>query len=147
MRTTGIPPQQLRQAFSVNDPERISQLAHGLKGSAANIGATELSMAANALEEACREDFSADVAPSRLEGLIANVASALNQVLESIQSLEAPGPAMRPNRLSAETGLPVEALLAQLAEAIDRADPEQIMDIMPAVRQQAADGDISIRSV
>ncbi len=129
--------QQLRQAFTVNDPERISQLAHGLKGSAANIGATELNRTAQALEDACR-DFPAAVEPARLEGLIANVASALDQVLESIRSLEESGTSDAAETISAETGPPVDALLQQLAEAIDRADPEQIMEIMPAVRQQAA---------
>jgi len=129
--------QQLRHAFTVNDPERISQLAHGLKGSAANIGAAELNRRAQALEDACR-DFPAEVEPARLEGLIASVGSALDQVLESIRSIEERGTSDAAEPLSVETGPPVDALLQQLAEAIDRADPEQIMEIMPAVRQQAA---------
>ena len=128
----------IRQALAGNDPELMLQLAHGLKGSAANIGAAELNMAAHALETTCREDLSTDVQPSRIEGLIEKVASALNQVLESIQSLEGPAPGDAPTQVSTESGLPFDALLTQLAEAIDRADPEQIMKIMPAVRQQAA---------
>ena len=130
--------QQLRQALTCNDPERISQLAHGLKGSAANIGAAELNRTAQALEDACHTDFSTDVQPAHLDDLIASVASALDQVLESIQSLEESGTSDAAEPLSAETVPPVDTLLQQLAEAIDRADPEQIMEIMPAVRQQAA---------
>ena len=114
------------------------QLAHSLKGSAANIGAAELRRAAHALEEACRRDSSAEVDPSRLEGLIAGVVSALDQVLESIQMLEKSGTSDAAEPISAETGLPVDALLKQLAEAIERADPAPIMEIMPALRQQAA---------
>jgi len=129
--------QKLRQAFTANDPEQMLQLAHGLKGSAANIGAAELKMTAHALEEACHRDSSMDVDPSRLEGLIANVVSALDQVLESIQMLEESGAGDAAESASAETGLPVVTLLKQLAEAIDRADPELIMAIMPVLRQQA----------
>ena len=133
-RETG---QKLRQAFTANDPEQMLHLAHGLKGSAANIGAADLKMTAHALEEACHRDSSTDVDPSRLEGLIANVVSALDQVLESIQRLEESGAGDAAESASAETGLPVVTLLKQLAEAIDRADPESIMEIMPALRQQA----------
>ena len=97
-----------------------------------------LKMAAHYLEAVCREDFSTDVESSRIEGLIAKMESALNQVLESIQSLEEPASSDATAQVSAETGLQFDALLTQLAEAIDRADPEQIMKYMPAVRQLAA---------
>jgi len=133
-RKTG---QKLRQALTANDPKQMRQLAHDLKGSAANIGAAELEMTAQALEEACHRDSSTDVDPSRQAGLIASVASALDQVLESIQMLEESGAGGAAEPLSAETDLPVATLLRQLAEAIDRADPESIMQIMPAVRKQA----------
>jgi two-component system sensor histidine kinase/response regulator len=129
---------KMKEAFAGNDPELMCQLAHGLKGSAANIGAAELSMAAHALEKAYGENFSTDVEPSHFEGLIAKVTSALNQVLESIQSLEEPGLSDTAAKASAEPGFEFDTLLAQLSEAIDRADPEQVMKTMPAVRQQAA---------
>jgi hypothetical protein len=70
--------------------------------------------------------------------LIAGVVSALDQVLESIEMLEKSGTSKAPEPISAETGLPVDTLLNQLAEAIERADPALIMEIMPALRQQAA---------
>ena len=129
---------KIKQAFSDNDPEQMLHLAHGLKGSAANIGATELHMAAHALEAACRNDWSTGAERAGLEGLIATVASALNQVRESIQSLEEPGPSDAAAPVSAATDLQFDALLTQLAEAIDRSDPEQIMETMPVVRRQAA---------
>ena len=129
---------KLRQAITANDLEQVLQLAHSLKGSGANIGAVELKRTAHALEDACRGDSPMHVEPSRLEGLIAGVVSALDQVLESIEMLEKSGTSEAPEPISAETGLPVDTLLNQLAEAIERADPALIMEIMPALRQQAA---------
>ena len=77
-------------------------------------------------------------ASRRLEGLIATVDTTLNQVLESIQSLEAPAPSEAAAPISADSALQFDTLVTQLTEAIDRADPEQIMKYLPAVRQQAA---------
>jgi len=129
---------KIREAFSGNHTASIRRLAHSLKGSAANIGATELHLAAHALETACHEDTSTEFEPSGLEGLIENVISDLNRVLESIQSLAEPEPGDAPVPVTAETGLRVEALLTRLAEAIGRADPVAIMKTMPAVSQKAA---------
>jgi CheY-like chemotaxis protein len=129
---------KIRQAFSGNDPALIGQLAHSLNGSAANIGAVELSMAAQALERACREDLSKGGESSDFEDKITTLESALGQVLESIQSLQEYGPRDAAAQAPALTCLSVDALLIQLADAIDRADPEQILKIMPAIKQQAA---------
>jgi two-component system, sensor histidine kinase and response regulator len=79
---------KIRAAFSGNDPDQMLHLAHGLKGSAANIGAAELRMVAQVLEATCREGFVTDGESSGLEGVITRLESALNQVLESIRSLE-----------------------------------------------------------
>ena len=130
--------EQIRQAYTGRDPEKLFQLAHGLKGSAANIGAERLHKAAHALEAASRKDFPTDARPSALESMIAAVASALGQVLESIQLLEEPGAGDVVTRVPAEPGLPIDDLLARLAEAIERSDPQDIMEILPAVRRQAA---------
>ncbi|MFZ1986240.1 MAG: response regulator [Desulfatitalea sp.] len=130
--------EKLKQASADCDLETMRQLAHSLKGSAANIGANDLRSAANAFEDESLEGFLTDAQRSRLEGLIQNVASALNQVLQSIRSLEAPVPAEPTGQASAENGLAFDALLARLVQAIDRADPEQIAAVMPAFRQQAA---------
>jgi CheY-like chemotaxis protein len=130
--------EKLQQAFSRNDIESLRRLAHGLKGSAANIGAAELSQIAYELENACREAAPAAVEPSRLEDRINRLGSALSRVLESIQSLEEPVPTEEPLTGPVESGLDLTTLLRQLSEAIDRADPEQVMKIMPAVRRQAA---------
>ena len=129
--------EQIRQAYTGRNPSMLLQLAHSLKGSAANIGAERLHTAAHALEAASRKDFSTDARTSPLESIITEVASALDQVLESIQLLEEPGAGDATQRTPAETGLPMDDLLARLAEAIARADPQDIMTTLPAVRQQA----------
>lgn len=129
--------EQIRQAYTGRDPERLFQLAHGLKGSAANIGAERLHTAAHVLEAASRRDFSTDSRSSALESMIAEVASALDQVLESIQWLKEPGTGDVAAQVPAGTGLPIDELLARLAEAIERADPQDIMKTLPAVRRQA----------
>jgi two-component system, sensor histidine kinase and response regulator len=127
----------IRQAHAANDAEQVRRMAHGLKGSAANIGAAELNMAAHRLETACREDLVTAEMPPGLEGLINTLESALNQVLASIQSLETPGQAGTDAPIAAEPDQPFAMLLARLTEAIDRADPQQIMEIMPAIRRHA----------
>ncbi|BBO66220.1 hypothetical protein DSCA_01500 [Desulfosarcina alkanivorans] len=132
---------EMNRALTGNDLEMMRQLAHGLKGSAANIGAHRLHQAAGALETACDGIPATDVRPSHLEGLVAGVSASLNQVLESIASLTETGPGDALPEASAETGMPLDDLLARLADAIDRADPEAILKTMPAVRQHHAGGE------
>ena len=132
--------EKLRHARTDNDMELMRQLAHGLKGSAANIGAAELSAAAHALEDACAGKVAVDTGSPHIEGLINDVAAALNQVLASIQMVVKSQSDHRAAPDSAETCLALDALLARLVEAIDRADPEQIMTLMPAIRQKAGQG-------
>jgi two-component system sensor histidine kinase/response regulator len=129
--------EKLRRARADSDLELMRQLAHGLKGSAANIGAAELSTAAQAIEEACTGEFVADDGPTHLEGLIDDVAAALNQVLSSIERVAKSGPEPMTALESDEAGLSLDALLHRLVEAIERSDPKQIMEVMPAIRQMA----------
>jgi signal transduction histidine kinase/CheY-like chemotaxis protein len=124
----------INQASTGTDMEAMRHLAHTLKGSAANIGASELSRTARALEEACDHN----IEPSALKRLISDLEATLKQVFESIQSLERPFPGNATAIGSDDTYNDADALLTQLAEAIERADPVQIMKIIPIIRQQAA---------
>ena len=72
---------------------------------------------------------------------MADVAAALKKVLESIRSLEKPLAGEKAAQIPEESSPDVDMLLKQLAEAIDRADPEEIMQLMSAFRQQAAQCD------
>jgi two-component system sensor histidine kinase/response regulator len=133
--------EKLKQAFVHSDLEQLLHFAHRLKGSAANIGATELHQASHQLENACRNRPLAEIEQKNLETLVENVTVTLNRVLLSIQQLEetnvdemAVYPAEGPDR-------PFEIFLDQMIEAIDRADPEQITQILPQFKKQATESD------
>jgi len=128
---------KIRQAFSDNDPELMGQLAHSLRGSAANIGAADLSMAAQALEEACYKNSATGGELSDLDGKVATLEAALGQVLASIQSLQEPGSDAAAGPANSSC-LSLDVLLTLLTDAIDHADPEEIAKIMSDIRQQAA---------
>jgi two-component system sensor histidine kinase/response regulator len=129
--------EQMQQALGAGDSGVVGRLAHGLKGSAANIGAFELSEAAHMLEIACRQDGDAETPSSVPETLLADVASALSPVLQSIQSLETPAAAAPAAEAERVSDREFDDILTRLADAIDRADPEQIAAVMPSARQQA----------
>ena len=98
-------------------------LSHGLKGSAGNIGADELYEAALNLETASRKG--GEYPPD--SELIDNIESALNLVLQSLQSL-VEKPKAQPSEAKQT---PLEAkrflsMLNQFANALDVADPEEI---------------------
>ncbi len=126
--------EKLREAFAANDVEQIRQIAHALKGSGANIGAAALSVAAASLEDACSGE---PPASPHLGELIDAVVAALDQVLASIQTLETAKSAPEAVSVSPEACLSLDELLQELADAVDRADPEHIMKLMPAIEQQA----------
>ncbi|BBO79074.1 hypothetical protein DSCW_64910 [Desulfosarcina widdelii] len=128
---------QLHQALAAGDLTALAHLAHGLKGSAANIGANELSSASHALEMACKETLPAIERSRRLKGLVEQAAAALEPVLRSIQSLVPTtcGSDAAPEAPTMDGSF--DSLLNRLAEAIDRSDPEQVMATMPLVRQHA----------
>ncbi len=129
--------EELRAAYAGSAVESLQQLAHGLKGSAANIGAGRLSEAAHALEAACRSASAADGGPPHFEGLIDDVAKALDQVLGSIQTVAVFEHTVARPHPSIDNSLPFDDLVNRLIAAIERADPEEIMELMPDFRQQA----------
>jgi len=128
---------RLRQALAAGELTDLSLLAHGLKGSAANIGANELNSAAHAVELACKKNLSMDERPGRLKDRVEQAADALEPVLQSIQSLVSAARDTAAAPAAVQVNPSFDSLLNRLADAIDRADPEQVMAIMPLVRQQA----------
>ncbi len=125
----------LRKAAAEGDLVTLKQLAHSLKGSSANIGANALSTAAMHLETACGETTAGGDPVPGIDTLIDAVATALDPVLQSIGTLKTmisgatPAPEPVPDESS-------EALLAALADAVDRADPEQIEALLPPLKRQ-----------
>jgi hypothetical protein len=87
---------------------------------------------------ACKETPHAEEHSRRLKGLVGQAAAALEPVLRSIQSLVPTTCDTGAAPQAATMDGSFDSLLNRLAEAIDRADPEQVMAIMPFVQQQAA---------
>jgi len=132
---------RIRQALARRDREQLLQLAHSLKGSAANIGAHALCSAAADLEVACRESLPANGSLPQIESLVYNLQTALRQVLDSIRRLA--GAAPTPEQTTgavAPNGPSFAEHLQALAAAIETADPEQIAKALDALRKQAARG-------
>ncbi|MDL1963413.1 MAG: response regulator, partial [Deltaproteobacteria bacterium] len=130
---------KLKNAFDEKDWESLVQLAHSLKGSAGNIGADKLYKAAHELEIAGRDE-------ALTSALLETVETALNQVLESLQMLtdtlkteplpgkeRGAGPGVDPTH--------VIAVLKQLADALNLAEPEEIEKHMQVIKKYL---DISI---
>ena len=125
----------IEQALAANDRKTLQHLAHSLKGSAGNIGAGELREAADELERGCGvHPPSADFA-ELCRGLQLELTRLL-AVIESIQ--EEPAVTAGKGTQRATTG-DILLLLTNLAEAIDRADPEEILKIKTQVMEHLAD--------
>jgi two-component system, sensor histidine kinase and response regulator len=112
----------IRLAQEAKEIQSLLRLAHSLKGSAANIGASDLQQAAGALERACIDHASVDSIADLIHVLEQQLARTLG-VLEPL--VETKKNESTAELSSANEGAP-EALLTALAEAIDRADPEAI---------------------
>ena len=126
---------KIKETLDKKDWESLRHLAHSLKGSAGNIGADELHEAAKELETAITEGT---VKPpvSALVALVDRVETALNQVLESIQSI-ARTPKVEPlyNKDISVDPVQLIPLLTQLVHALDLAEPVEITKHMDAVRE------------
>ena len=122
----------IQQAIDTDDRDALQHLAHSLKGSAGNIGAGELREAADALERGCIGYLSAN----DIAGLGRNLQQEIGRLLTVLQEMEVGSPEVDEKGPSTATGEEVIALLTTLAEAIDRADPEEIRKITSKVLQQ-----------
>ncbi|RPJ05710.1 MAG: response regulator, partial [Deltaproteobacteria bacterium] len=74
---------KMKEVFDKEDWDELRQMAHSLKGSAANIGADSLHLAAKVLEEACEDETLRPPATTVIDRL----EIAMNEVLESLGSL------------------------------------------------------------
>jgi two-component system, sensor histidine kinase and response regulator len=125
----------LEQALATNDRKTLQHLAHSLKGSAGNIGAGELRKAADELEQACGIDLpTADFAE-----LCRGLQQELTRLLAVIEPMqEGPAATAGENPPKISTG-DILLFLTSLAEAIDRADPEEIGKIKTQAMELLAD--------
>ena len=119
----------LKNALEREDWDVLQQLAHRLHGSAANIGAAELKVAAQALETQCGQK-------AANASLVHQLEIALNSVLQSLQTLVDPTKTVPPERPEHPIDPhSLQPLLAPLANAIELADPVAIETQLQVVRQ------------
>jgi two-component system, sensor histidine kinase and response regulator len=122
---------EIRSAEEEKDQANLLRMAHRLKGSAANIGAEDLRKSADAVEIACGAEESPDI----VRGLIRDLLRELDGLLQQLQPLTE---AVEDDDIDAGEhvleGDP-EVLLDSLTEAINRADPEAIQDLMGEVKK------------
>jgi CheY-like chemotaxis protein len=121
----------MKAALEQENWDELRQIAHSLKGSAANIGAESLQKAAKSLEIAAADETLRPPSPSIMETL----ESAMNEVLQSLTSL------LKSEEKKAEpedttVTNPDQALpfIHQLAESLDLSDPESIRQSVESVR-------------
>ena len=82
-------PAQFDRARVMAEPKEAVRLAHGLKGAAANVGATRVRATAVALEAALKEG----AAPERVDALLADGLDALRDAQAALQAALPPAPA------------------------------------------------------
>ena len=112
----GPNPAQLAERATAGDWAEIRQMAHALKGSAGNLGATSVQRAAEALQRAIDQDRDPAARPALAEAL----ATALTTLLEHLRMAPAPAAAPRP----AEPADPARlaAVLERLESLLEIAD-------------------------
>ncbi len=105
-------PRALTKAAAAGESEQVRFLAHGLRSSAAYIGATELSLLAGRVDEAMR------AAPQRnADGLVVELADQLAGLLGQLAEPQPAAPSSKPRGESA-----LEPTLRRLAGLLDMAD-------------------------
>jgi PAS domain S-box-containing protein len=123
---------KMKEAFENKDWANLRMMAHSLKGSAGNIGADPLQIAAKALEEVCADET---LCPPPKK-VIDNLETAINEVLKSIGSLSTSSDDKAGSGEMPDSD-PAEALpaISELAGALEHADPESIRQSLEVMRQ------------
>jgi PAS domain S-box-containing protein len=123
---------KMKAAFDHENWDELRQMSHSLKGSAANIGADSLHVAAKVLEEACEDDTLHAPAATVIDKL----ETAMNEVLGSLGSLLTPSESKAgPEKMPAMDLAQALPAIHRLAEVLDLADPERIQQAMQSLRQ------------
>jgi len=130
---------QIRQALDAADYDRAHSLVHNLKGLAGNLAATELQAAAGNLEKFVKGVEKKIPSPEALALHFSDLADALNQALESAQSLGAPAET-KSDELSADVleNIPAE-LSPDIAERIHEAAEMGDVTTLNAIAEEIKD--------
>jgi len=124
--------ESMQLALDEEDTDRLTALAHSLKGSSSNIGAQDLESASKKLEAAAANQLD----DSALEPLIQKVGETLGIVLSSISQLENANeddPVVDISGEASDNGS-FKKVADELAEALRLADPEEINRILSLVK-------------
>lgn len=118
--------QRFQAAIAGDDDNAPAREAHTLRGVAGNIGATALQTSAAKLEAACMtteaSDPQADSLADSMAAILAETVLQLNQVLESLASLQAPAHEAQPAISASE----LQALLLKLQDMLRASDAEAL---------------------
>ena len=123
---------KIQSACAGKDWRTVRELAHGLKGSAANIRATALSASALRLENAARQATSDPLAPGPSEAVRHDLEKHMRQVLDGIESaIESSSAALPPEKSGQNEGARIDraalgAMLGEFIRVLDLAVPEDI---------------------
>jgi HPt (histidine-containing phosphotransfer) domain-containing protein len=125
---------KIRQAQDEKDIDSLLRLAHRLKGSAGNIGATGVQQAASALEQVCNIPE-----PSHLvSAMSTRLQEELDRLLNLLHPLVLKTEQDDVQNFVSHADDDPEKLLLTLTEAIDRADPEDVKTVTAEIRKKFA---------
>ena len=126
--------EKIQCALDKKDTKFLLHLAHQLKGSAANIGASNVERAAAALELSCSMEESVND-QAELSG---RLQEELTQLLRLLQPLAEINDYDGHDDLVPDAEGELERLLLSLTEAIDRADPDDVQAVTTQIRKKVA---------
>jgi CheY-like chemotaxis protein len=126
--------QKIRQAQDEKDIDSLLRLAHRLKGSAGNIGATGVQQAASALEQVCNQPESSHL----VSVLSTRLQEELDRLLNLLHPLVLKNEKDDVQNSASHADDAPEKLLLTLTEAIDRADPEDVKTVTAEIRKKFA---------
>jgi signal transduction histidine kinase/DNA-binding response OmpR family regulator/HPt (histidine-containing phosphotransfer) domain-containing protein len=125
---------KIRKAQDEKDIDALLRLAHRLKGSAGNIGATDVQQAANALEQVCNQPESSHL----VSVLSTRLQEELDRLLNLLHPLVLRNEKDGVQNSASHTDDDLEKFLLTLTEAIDRADPEDVKKVTAEIRKKFA---------
>ena len=133
LRTTTTVANEIREALDAKDFDQAHSLVHNLKGLAGNLAATDLQAAAMSMEKLVKGVDKKAPSSEQLNLRLSELENALNQALESAQSL----------------GVSAEENVCKLSdEEISDIPAEFAQDIAKRIRDAAEMGDvIQIKSI
>jgi signal transduction histidine kinase/DNA-binding response OmpR family regulator/HPt (histidine-containing phosphotransfer) domain-containing protein len=125
---------KIRKAQDEKDIDSLLRLAHRLKGSAGNIGATDVQQAASTLEQVCNQPESSHL----VSVLSTRLQEELDRLLNLLHPLVLRNEKVDVQNFASHADDDLEKFLLTLTEAIDRADPEDVKKVTAEIRKKFA---------